>query len=41
MSQYTIIYKYGKRTPQLKIKIRRQLKIKIELKKGKLSHYGI
>ena len=41
MSQYTIIYKYGKGTRQLEFKITRQLKIKRELKNGKLSHNGI
>ena len=43
------MYKYGKRTRQLKYKIMRQLKFKImrplkikrELKNGNLSHYGI
>ena len=39
--KYTIIYKYGKRTRQLKRKITRQHRIKRELKNGKLSHYGI
>ena len=41
MSQYTTIYKYGKRTRKLKFKFTRQLKIKKELKNGKLSYYGM
>jgi len=41
MSQNTIIYKYGKGMRQLKFKITRQLKVKRDLKNGKLSHYGI
>ena len=36
-----MIYKYGKCTRQIKFKITREVKIKRELKNGKLSHYGI